>query len=54
MLAHFDLKMQVYIPQGHRSTFNVDPKRELPLIGTMALVPQVVDALKTEEKKRYP
>jgi nitronate monooxygenase len=39
---------------GHRSTFNIDPKGELPLIGTMALVPQVVDALKKEGKKEIP
>jgi nitronate monooxygenase len=30
---------------GHRSTFDVDPNNEPPLIGTMALVPQVIDAL---------
>jgi nitronate monooxygenase len=42
---------------GHRSTFNiVNDDKDLPLIGTMTLVPQVVDALKTiqqqeEEKK---
>jgi nitronate monooxygenase len=30
---------------GHRSTFGVDPNNEPPLIGTMALVPQVIDAL---------
>jgi len=30
---------------GHRSTFEVDPNNEPPLIGTMALVPKVVDAL---------
>jgi nitronate monooxygenase len=39
---------------GHRSTFNLDPKGELPLIGTMALVPQVVDALKKEGKDEIP
>lgn len=39
---------------GHRSTFNVDPKKDLPLIGTMALVPQVVDALKKEGIKDVP
>lgn len=37
--------------RGHRSTFNIDPKGELSLIGTMALVPQVVDALKKEGKE---
>ncbi len=36
---------------GHRSTFNVDPEKDLPLIGTMAVVPQVVDALKKEGKE---
>lgn len=30
---------------GHRSTFAVGPSGEVPLIGTMALVPQVVDAV---------
>jgi nitronate monooxygenase len=30
---------------GHRSTFGVDPNTEPPLIGTMALVTQVIDAL---------
>jgi nitronate monooxygenase len=30
---------------GHRSTFEVDPNNEPPLVGTMALVPQIVDAL---------
>ena len=30
---------------GHRSTFGVDPNNEPPLIGTMALVTQVIDAL---------
>ncbi len=30
---------------GHRSTFGVDPNNEPPMIGTMALVPQVIDAL---------
>jgi len=39
---------------GHRSTFNVDPERDLPLIGTMALIPQVVDALKKEGKEELP
>jgi nitronate monooxygenase len=39
---------------GHRSTFNVDPKKDIPLIGTMALVPQVVDALKKEGKEELP
>ncbi len=36
---------------GDRSTFNVDPEKDLPLIRTMALVPQVVDALKKEGKE---
>ncbi|HEY7079680.1 MAG TPA: nitronate monooxygenase [Nitrososphaeraceae archaeon] len=39
---------------GHRSTFNVDPEKDLPLIGTMALVPQVVDALKKDGKEELP
>lgn len=30
---------------GHRSTFELGPDREAPLVGTMALVPQVVDAV---------
>jgi len=30
---------------GHRSTFEFDPSGEVPLVGTMALVPQVVDAV---------
>lgn len=30
---------------GHRSTFELGPNREAPLVGTMALVPQVVDAV---------
>jgi nitronate monooxygenase len=29
---------------GHRSTFGVDSNNEPPLIGTMALVPQLIDA----------
>ncbi|MGA9154546.1 MAG: nitronate monooxygenase [Candidatus Nitrosopolaris sp.] len=34
---------------GHRSTFDTNPdEEEIPLIGTMALVPQVVDAIKKE------
>jgi len=41
---------------GHRSTFNIvsdDPNNEeLPVIGTMTLVPQVVDALKRMEEER--
>lgn len=39
---------------GHRSIFNVDndPNNEvLPLVGTMTLVPQVVDALKRMEQE---
>ncbi|MDQ3812698.1 MAG: nitronate monooxygenase [Armatimonadota bacterium] len=30
---------------GHRSTFKLGPKGEVPLVGTLALVPQVVDAV---------
>lgn len=30
---------------GHRSTFEVGPNGEVPLVGTMALVPQVVNAV---------
>ncbi|CAA9441037.1 MAG: Enoyl-[acyl-carrier-protein] reductase [FMN] [uncultured Rubrobacteraceae bacterium] len=30
---------------GHRSTFELGPGGEVPLVGTMALVPQVVDAI---------
>jgi len=30
---------------GHRSTFELGPDGEVPLIGTLALVPQVVDAV---------
>ena len=30
---------------GHRSTFELDPGGEVPLVGTMALVPPVVDAV---------
>jgi nitronate monooxygenase len=30
---------------GHRATFSVGPGEEAPLVGTMALVPQVVDAV---------
>ncbi|HUS24912.1 MAG TPA: nitronate monooxygenase [Candidatus Binatia bacterium] len=30
---------------GHRSTFDLPAGRELPLIGTLALVPQIVDAV---------
>lgn len=33
---------------GHRSTFDINPDEEIPLIGTMPLVPQVVDAIKKE------
>jgi nitronate monooxygenase len=38
---------------GHRSTFNIPLENEtLPLIGTMTLVPQIVDALsRTEDNK---
>lgn len=31
---------------GHRSTFKLDPNGEVPLVGTLALVPQVVDAIR--------
>jgi nitronate monooxygenase len=31
---------------GHRATFAVDPDGGVPLVGTMALVPQVVDAVR--------
>lgn len=30
---------------GHRSTFTLGPHGEVPLVGTLALVPQVVDAV---------
>jgi nitronate monooxygenase len=30
---------------GHRSTFSLKPNEEAPLVGTMALVPQVVDTV---------
>ena len=30
---------------GHRSTFELGPDGQVPLVGTMALVPQVVDAV---------
>ena len=30
---------------GHRSTFKLGPNGEVPLIGTFALVPQIVDAI---------
>ncbi len=30
---------------GHRSTFELGPKGEVPLVGTLALVPQIVDAV---------
>jgi nitronate monooxygenase len=33
---------------GHRSTFDINPNEEIPMIGTMPLVPQVVDAIKKE------
>lgn len=32
---------------GHRSTFTAGPNGDVPLIGTLALVPQVVDAVDT-------
>ncbi|HSF51945.1 MAG TPA: nitronate monooxygenase [Nitrososphaeraceae archaeon] len=35
---------------GHRSTFKINSNSELPLIGTMALVPQIVDALHKDSK----
>ena len=42
---------------GHRSTFNIPLENEnetLPLIGTMTLVPQIVDALsRIEDNKSY-
>jgi nitronate monooxygenase len=31
---------------GHRSTFDVGPSGEVPLVGTLVLVPQVVDAVR--------
>jgi nitronate monooxygenase len=31
---------------GHRSTFTLGPRGEVPLVGTLALVPQVVDAVR--------
>ena len=31
---------------GHRSTFDVGPRGEVPLVGTLALVPQVADAVR--------
>lgn len=31
---------------GHRSTFRVDAEHDLPQVGTLALVPQVVDAVR--------
>jgi nitronate monooxygenase len=39
---------------GHRSTFQIDPNSEPPLIGTMALVPQVVDAISTSSSSPVP
>lgn len=39
---------------GHRSTFEMDLKSEVPLVGTMALVPQVVDALSHNKFKNIP
>jgi nitronate monooxygenase len=36
---------------GHRSTLNIiSDKEDIPLIGTMALVPQIVDAVKNKYK----
>jgi nitronate monooxygenase len=38
---------------GHRSTLNIiSDKEDIPLIGTMALVPQIVDAVKKEARDR--
>jgi nitronate monooxygenase len=39
---------------GHRSTFDIDSENDeaLPLIGTMTLVPQVVDALKRIQQEQ--
>jgi nitronate monooxygenase len=39
---------------GHRSTFEVHSTSEIPLIGTMALVPQVADALSHNNFKNIP
>jgi nitronate monooxygenase len=39
---------------GHHSTFQIDPNSEPPLIGTMALVPQVVDAISTSSSSPVP
>jgi nitronate monooxygenase len=39
---------------GHRSTFEMESKSEIPLVGTMALVPQVVDALSRNKSKNIP
>jgi nitronate monooxygenase len=38
---------------GHRSTLNIiSDKEDIPLIGTMALVPQIMDAVKKEVRDR--
>jgi nitronate monooxygenase len=39
---------------GHRSTFNLESYTEPPLIGTIALVPQVIDALQSDVGKEIP
>jgi len=39
---------------GHRSTFEVRSTSEIPLAGTMALVPQVADALSHNNFKNMP
>jgi len=62
-------RTEAYMPKGYRSTFKVKKENgreekvndrdygninELPLIGTLALVPQVVDALRKEESAKVP
>src|SRR6187200_3088806 len=37
---------------GHRSTFQIDPNSEPPLIGTMARVPQFVHAISSSSSSR--
>jgi nitronate monooxygenase len=39
---------------GHRSTFKLESNTEPPLIGTVALVPQVIDALHSDIQKEIP
>lgn len=39
---------------GHRSTFQGDPTSEIPLIGTIALIPQVTDVLFHNNFKNIP